>query len=338
MAHRQLAEKYAKQLHDATQKIMELETEVADGEVRLEQAKAVHEGISRQDNASGALHNRLNAAALQIRELENAVTGHQDQLKAKQNDVDAMAKELQEQRAISKEALEQCVSVNAGSDRVLRERRVVDVKAKNSQDATKAELRAIKQERTLLRRQVTNFEKLRESLGTKVATLTHGVDKVQRDLSAKEAEMRKMGGLLDREKKRRIEAEAMLGPDGKRCRKCHPVIVDLEQHDAPEENITQPNESQQSHQQADVTGGSLQPTTAVATTASNQVRSDNYGPAPLQVPQRPELRLPDGYNPAPMQVRPYPGSRPLHGGWQPVNGTAWRPEALRPLAPTPRNM
>jgi len=199
----QLAEKYAKQLHDATQKIMELETEVADGEVRLEQAKAVHEGISRQDNASGALHNRLNAAALQIRELENAVTGHQDQLKAKQNDVDAMAKELQEQRAISKEALEQCVSVNAGSDRVLRERRVVDVKAKNSQDATKAELRAIKQERTLLRRQVTNFEKLRESLGTKVATLTHGVDKVQRDLSAKEAEMRKMGGLLDREKKRR---------------------------------------------------------------------------------------------------------------------------------------
>lgn len=199
----QLAEKYAKQLHDATQKIMELETEVADCEVRLEQSKAVHEGMSRQGNASEALHNQLDAAALRIKELENAVTGHQDQLKAKQHDVDAMAKELQEQRAVSKEALEQCVSVNAGPDRVLRERRVVDAKAKNSQDATKAELRAIKQERTLLRRQVTNFEKLRESLGTKVATLTHGVDQVQRDLSDKEAEVRKMGGHLDREKKRR---------------------------------------------------------------------------------------------------------------------------------------
>lgn len=25
----------------------------------------------------------------------------------------------------------------------------------------------------------------------------------------------------------RLEAEAMLGPDGKRCRKCHPVVVEL---------------------------------------------------------------------------------------------------------------
>ncbi|TKA38861.1 hypothetical protein B0A54_09910 [Friedmanniomyces endolithicus] len=305
-----LAEKYAKQLHDATQKIMELETEVADCEVRLEQSKAVHEGMSRQGNASGALHNQLDAAALRIKELEIAVTDHQDQLNTKQHDVDAMAKELQEQRAVSKEALEQCVSVNAGPDRVLRERRVVDAKAKNSQDATKAELRAIKQERTLLRRQVTNFEKLRESLGTKVATLTHGVDQVQRDLSDKEAEVRKMGGLLDREKKRR---------------KCHPVIVDLEQHDAPEETISQPNGVQQFHQRADVTGGTLQPTPAVATIASNQVCNDNYGQAPLQVLQLPELRPADGYNPAPMQVRPYPGFRGFVAGWQPGNGTAWKP-------------
>ncbi|KAF2718539.1 hypothetical protein K431DRAFT_129811 [Polychaeton citri CBS 116435] len=29
------------------------------------------------------------------------------------------------------------------------------------------------------------------------------------------------------EKKRRLEAEAMLGPDGKRCRRCHPVVVEL---------------------------------------------------------------------------------------------------------------
>lgn len=25
----------------------------------------------------------------------------------------------------------------------------------------------------------------------------------------------------------RLEAEAMLGPEGKRCRKCNPVVVDL---------------------------------------------------------------------------------------------------------------
>jgi len=117
----------------------------------------------------------------------------------------------------------------------------------------------------------------------------------------------------------------MLGPDGKRCRKCHPVIVDLEQHDAPEETISQPNGVQHFHQQADVTGGTLQPTPAVATIASNQVCNDNYGQAPLQVLQLPELRPADGYNPAPMQVRPYPGFRGFVAGWQPGNGTAWRP-------------
>ncbi|KAK5118616.1 hypothetical protein LTR85_008081 [Meristemomyces frigidus] len=32
---------------------------------------------------------------------------------------------------------------------------------------------------------------------------------------------------LDLEKKRRLEAEVLLGPDGKRCKKCNPIVVDL---------------------------------------------------------------------------------------------------------------
>lgn len=35
----------------------------------------------------------------------------------------------------------------------------------------------------------------------------------------------------------RLEAEAMLGPDGKRCKKCNPIIVDLMDEDDDITNI-----------------------------------------------------------------------------------------------------
>ena len=71
-------------------------------------------------------------------------------------------------------------------------------------------------------------------------------ERIESESKAKDKEISKLQRSFDREKKRRrvrhtpmvsrsqlltlyrIEAEALLGPDGKRCRKCNPVVVDLE--------------------------------------------------------------------------------------------------------------
>ncbi|KAK1813194.1 hypothetical protein LTR12_012448 [Friedmanniomyces endolithicus] len=347
MTHRQLAEKYAKQAHDATQRIVELENEVADVRVRLEQTAAVNEGLSKQGNDCGTVRDQLMTAVLQIKELGCTIASHQNQLKAKQNDADAMAKDLQEQRAIAEEAR---------NDRVWEEifdeeRRAVDAIAKRDYDVTKAELTATnaglvakntelvakaseltvtrgrltatnaelfatKKERASLRCQATKFGKLKESLDTRAAALTREVDRVGRGKSDKENEIRKMGGLLDREKKRRLEAEAMLGPDGQRCRKCNPEVIDLEHDTAQETTIAHPNIARQSHRhQEGVTSAARLPPTASLAGVGGYLAELAYGPAGER-------------------IRPVPGYLRVNGGWQLDIGASRR--RLGPWAPTPK--
>ena len=74
MAHRQLAEKYAKQLNDANQRIMVLETTVADGEDRLAQAKYTADPTAEQQAPEvTTLREQLADAAQTIEKLADAV-------------------------------------------------------------------------------------------------------------------------------------------------------------------------------------------------------------------------------------------------------------------------
>ncbi|KAK0335115.1 hypothetical protein LTR02_006879 [Friedmanniomyces endolithicus] len=316
MAHQQIAEYYARQRH------------LKDILARRDHMQAVQDGMNKRRNKFGSMHEQPTAAELRIRELELAITGHQDQLKAKQNDADAMAKELQEQRAISKEVREDSVLTLSDLKRVLRDQRfgitrihglganhaekdqypivhgrtgapdlgsknlraeisrlqIQLATAKDGHDATKVELIASKEERASLRCRVTKFAKLKNSLDTKVAALTREVDEVGRGYSDKEAEKRKVEGLLEREKKRRREAEAMLGPDGKRCKKCNPEIINLEQDAGLETTITQPDRVRQSHHhQEGVTSSTHLPPTASLDVIGAFLARLAHGPAREQV-------------------------------------------------------
>ncbi|KAK3696313.1 hypothetical protein LTR37_018049 [Vermiconidia calcicola] len=58
----------------------------------------------------------------------------------------------------------------------------------------------------------------------------------RQEVEVTDQQIAKLEKNLDLEKKRRLEAEAMLGPDGKRCKKCNPIIVDLMDEDSDKED------------------------------------------------------------------------------------------------------
>ncbi|KAK1809978.1 hypothetical protein LTR12_015655 [Friedmanniomyces endolithicus] len=274
----------AKELDAAALQIRELEHAVT----------GYHDQLKAKQSDADAVAKDHNAAVLQIKELEHTIASYQDRLKAKQSNADALAKGFQEQRTVARAFREGCEANHSDFDRLLQERAVADARvqelerkiaadsrypgtrarihatvrnsrelraeisdlknqltiARNNHDAAIVELRVSKKDRANLRRQTTNADSLNYSLEIKVATLTHVVDHVQRNLSHKEAEVKKIGGLLDREMKRRRDAEATPSSDHwKRSKKCDIEIVGVEQDGVLEAVITQPNRLQRSHHQ-----------------------------------------------------------------------------------------
>lgn len=219
MAHRQLAERYAKQLNDANQRIIELETAVADSEDRLAQAKATGSGPS-QEAAMQVMprHEKCQTAAQHINELEAVVAPENAELQTmKEPGNDAFAygaaefAKLQEQLKAAQSS--QPRPGGDGGKLLKRKRaaeRIVELEKKNAElsrevtegdigfKAQKARAEDLDSTITLINQSRAGLQKKVEGYNKSQAKL-----KVQQAGAAAEEEVIKLKRLLDLETKRR---------------------------------------------------------------------------------------------------------------------------------------
>ncbi|KAI7165726.1 hypothetical protein KC343_g6358 [Hortaea werneckii] len=213
MAYRQLVEKYAKQLNDANGRIIDLETAIADRDAELEKTKVAETQkceafkVNEEDKAS---QKQLEQAQKQVNELKNSLTKAKEDFKTAkmaERQSSQSAKDAQATNAALTAKLEQA-KVTLSNVRATKD--TSDKALKDQVEELNNEIKSVNADRKVLNRIIIDLRKPVKEKQEKVAELERSVAL---------------------EKKRRLEAEALLGPDGKRCKKCNPIVVDLEADD-----------------------------------------------------------------------------------------------------------
>ncbi|KAK4550506.1 hypothetical protein LTR36_000085 [Oleoguttula mirabilis] len=266
MAHRVLAEKYAKKLNNAKQRlgnkserIIVLETEVADLELRLEQMKVTATASTDQEAEHDLVtRQKLDEALTHIKQLEETNLNKHAEFQVTWEQADALyrstsatVKKLQGQLKTAQNAE---LHFRGDAKRLHVAKRAAELRnaeltkeiAQLAQEASlnappaedqskkiedlEGDIKAMIKERGILRSQVTRNKTTQEGLRLKLATQSpvSRAKESKQEHDAAKAEITKLQRSLDLEHTRRIEAEALLGPDGKRCKKCNPVIIDIE--------------------------------------------------------------------------------------------------------------
>ncbi|KAI7191459.1 hypothetical protein KC363_g3876 [Hortaea werneckii] len=82
-----------------------------------------------------------------------------------------------------------------------------------------------------LRDQVEELNNEIKSVNGDRKVLNQIIIDLRKPVQEKQAKVAELERSVALEKKRRLEAEALLGPDGKRCKTCNPIVVDLEADD-----------------------------------------------------------------------------------------------------------
>ncbi|RMX81266.1 hypothetical protein D0869_06938 [Hortaea werneckii] len=213
MAYRQLLEKYAKQLNDANCRIIDLETAIADRDAELERTKVADTPkceapkINEEDQTS---QKQLDQATKQVKDLKTSLAKVQEELKT--------AKEAERRSSLTaKDAKAANASLTAKLDQA-------KVALSNVRASKETSQKAMKDRVEDLNNEIKSVNADRKVLNRIIIDLRKPVQEKQ----AKVAELERSVAL---EKKRRLEAEALLGPDGKRCKTCNPIVVDLEADD-----------------------------------------------------------------------------------------------------------
>ncbi|KAI6889341.1 hypothetical protein KC360_g4404 [Hortaea werneckii] len=213
MAYRQLVEKYAKQLNDANGRIIDLETTVADRDAELERTKVAANPRCEAPKVSEAgqtSQKQLGQATKQVNDLKTSLAKAQEEVKT--------AKEAERSSSLTaKDAKAANASLTAKMDQA----KVALSDARASKATSEKALRDQVEE---LNNEIKSVNGDRKVLNQIIIDLRKPVQEKQ----AKVAELERSVAL---EKKRRLEAEALLGPDGKRCKTCNPIVVDLEADD-----------------------------------------------------------------------------------------------------------
>lgn len=229
MAYRQLLEKYAKQLSDANGRIIDLETTIADRDAELERVKVAETPKSEalKINEEGQVSQRqLDQATKQVNDLNNSLAKAKEELKtAKEAEhrSSSLARDAKATNATLIAELEQLKAQESTGERELRwQAKVEDLEN---------EIKSIKAERTVLNQIIIDLRKPVQEKQDKVADLERSValEKKRRYVRQIPPRMIHHPWLSTRELTfHRMQAEALLGPDGKRCKTCNPIVVDLE--------------------------------------------------------------------------------------------------------------
>ncbi|KAI7218298.1 hypothetical protein KC333_g3672 [Hortaea werneckii] len=213
MAYRQLLEKYAKQLNDANGRIIDLETAIADRDAELERTKVAENPKCEAPKVNEEVQTsqrQLDQATKQVKDLKTSLAKAQEELKT--------AKEA-ERRSTS--TAKDAKAANASLTAKLEQAKVTLSNVRASKEASQ---KALKDQVEELNNEIKSVNADRKVLNQIIIDLRKPVEEKQ----AKVAELERSVVL---EKKRRLEAEALLGPDGKRCKTCNPIVVDLESDD-----------------------------------------------------------------------------------------------------------
>ncbi|KAI7476840.1 hypothetical protein KC351_g9221 [Hortaea werneckii] len=196
MAYRQLVEKYAKQLNDANRRIIDLETAIADPDAELEKTKVAETQkcealkVNEEDKAS---QKQLEQAQKQVDDVKASLAKAQEELKSAK----AANAALTTKSEYAKMSFDNLLAVKGMGERALKDQ----IEELNN------EIKSVNADRKVLNEIIIDLRKPVQDKQDKMADLERSVAL---------------------EKKRRLEAEALLGPDGKRCKTCNPIVVDLE--------------------------------------------------------------------------------------------------------------
>ncbi|GAB1725890.1 hypothetical protein NU195Hw_g2614t1 [Hortaea werneckii] len=199
MAYRQLVEKYAKQLNDANGRIIDLETAIADRDAELEKTKVAETPkceapkVNEEDHVS---KKQLEQTTKQANDLKTSLAKAQEELKSAKAANAALTTKLE----YAKISFDNLLAVKGMGERELKDQ----IEELNN------EIKSVNADRKVLNEIIIDLRKPVQDKQDKVADLERSVAL---------------------EKKRRLEAEALLGPDGKRCKTCNPIVVDLEADD-----------------------------------------------------------------------------------------------------------
>ncbi|KAI7330927.1 hypothetical protein KC315_g5413 [Hortaea werneckii] len=213
MAYRHLVEKYAKQLNDANCRIIDLETAIADRDAELERTKVADTPTCKAPKVSEegqASQKQLDQSTKQVKDLMTSLAKAQDELKT--------AKEAERRSSLT---AKDAKAANASLTAKLEQAKVALSNVRASKETSQ---KALKDQVEDLNNEIKSVNADRKVLNRIIIDLRKPVQEKQ----AKVAELERSVAL---EKKRRLEAEALLGPDGKRCKTCNPIVVDLEADD-----------------------------------------------------------------------------------------------------------
>ncbi|KAI6812342.1 hypothetical protein KC340_g17023 [Hortaea werneckii] len=213
MAYRQLVEKYAKQLNDANGRIIDLETAIADRDAELERTKVAETPkceAPKVNEEGQAPQKQLDQATKQVKALKISLAKAQEELKT--------AKEAERRSSLT---AKDAKAANASLTAKLEQAKVTLSNVRASKETSQ---KALKDQVEDLNNEIKSVNADRKVLNRIIIDLRKPVQEKQ----AKVAELERSVAL---EKKRRLEAEALLGPDGKRCKTCNPIVVDLEDDD-----------------------------------------------------------------------------------------------------------
>ncbi|GAB1737941.1 hypothetical protein NU219Hw_g2454t1 [Hortaea werneckii] len=210
MAYRQLLEKYAKQLSDANGRIIDLETTIADRDAELERVKVAENPKSEapKTNEEGQVSQRqLDQAAKQVNDLNNSLAKAKEELKTAKEAEHRSSSLARDAKATNATLIAELEQLKAQESTVMGSKEERELRWQAKVEDLENEIKSIKAERTVLNQIIIDLRKPVQEKQDKVADLERSVAL---------------------EKKRRMQAEALLGPDGKRCKTCNPIVVDLE--------------------------------------------------------------------------------------------------------------
>ncbi|KAI7199007.1 hypothetical protein KC316_g4223 [Hortaea werneckii] len=222
MAYRQLLEKYAKQLNDANGRIIDLETTIADRDAELKRTKVAETPkceaprVSEEDQTS---QKELQQAIKRIKDLESTVVKAQEELKT--------AKEAERRSSLT---AKDAKAANASLTAKLVQAKVALSDARTSKATSE---KALKDQVEELNNEVKSVNVDRKVLNQIIIDLR----KPTQEKQDKVADLERSVAL---EKERRMQAEALLGPDGKRCKTRNPIVVDLEADGGEGAQVTTP--------------------------------------------------------------------------------------------------
>ncbi|KAI7235289.1 hypothetical protein KC330_g4373 [Hortaea werneckii] len=222
MAYRQLVEKYAKQLNDANGRIIDLETAIADRDAELERTKVAEIPKCEAPKVNGggqASQKHPDQATKQVNDLKSSLAKAQEELKT--------AKEAERRSSLT---AKDAKAANASLTAKLVQAKVALSDARTSKATSE---KALKDQVEELNNEVKSVNVDRKVLNQIIIDLR----KPTQEKQDKVADLERSVAL---EKKRRTQAEALLGPDGKRCKTCNPIVVDLEADGSEGAQVTTP--------------------------------------------------------------------------------------------------